>query len=335
MGPTEAAATAEPSAHFRYRPTIAQSLRVSAWNFRRAPINQASAGITVGGGLALALMGQTWGLALLVLGLSFASGFFIVPFAWILLRQRPDLATAEVELTADRTGVTIATPISTGSLSWSAFRRAREGNDAFLLDLGISQAMFIPKRGAETGQLDALRTLLQRAGLLRVDSPRHAQKLVAVFLSGAVILPGLALVVLSQRPVPNASISLDPTIQGRAVTIRGTTDLPDGSEVAVQLIQRDEYDKARAAGAAPDPATSPWILLEYARVQGGAFVAAFDVAGWPSGRGEAWAYFWVHSGQPPEAAQKFGTDGELLRGPYVYAGDNGRTLRVSTALRLE
>jgi hypothetical protein len=156
--------------------------------------------------------------------------------------------------------------------------------------------------------------------------------LVAAFVIGAAALPVWAFLVLAQTPAANASISLSSTSEGRTTIIRGVTDLPAGSEVAVQLIHLDEYDRARSQGALVEP--SPWILLEYATVRDGGFTVAFDASSWPSGRGEARAFFWMHPGQPAAAAQRFGADGGSLQGPNVVVDDDGRLLRVELGVRL-
>jgi hypothetical protein len=52
-------------------------------------------------------------------------------------------------------------------LKWSAFSRAREVPDFFFLYTTAQRAHFVPKRALVGSQLDELRALLSRAGLLK------------------------------------------------------------------------------------------------------------------------------------------------------------------------
>ena len=132
-----------------------------------------------------------------------------------------------------------------------------------------------------------------------------------------------------------ATMDFQTTVDGRSVTVRGTTDLPDGAVVGIQLIQEDEWERESADGVAPDPASSPWVITQYVQVQDGQFTATFHPDAWPAGRGGVGAYFWVDANQPSQVIQRFGANGSGLRGPDVTdLDDRGPTLEVERTFEI-
>ena len=131
-----------------------------------------------------------------------------------------------------------------------------------------------------------------------------------------------------------ASISLATEVNGRSVTVTGSTDLPEGAIVDVLLVQQDAYDRsvAQGGGATVD---SPWVRYVPVPVHDGRFAASFDVSPWPSGRAYAMADFWMDPNQPAAAVDRFGLDGSGLRGPDVVAtSDRGPELQVTSHFAL-
>lgn len=327
-----------PPVHLRYRPTMRDHLRLNADLVRRSLVGLAVAGFIIGGGSVSLVAGDHFGVVVVAFGLSLASGLFVVPFVWLTVHRRADLLLAEVDFMADATGLTHTTAVSTTRQAWSVYRRVRETGDAFLLDQGTGRTVPILKRGAEPAQIVALRALFDTAGLRR-SQPGRLRSLsaaVAALVLGAAVLPGYFVLQTFPRTLgANATISLSTAVNGRTIAVRGMTDLPDGSSVAVELVQLDEYDRARAAGAAPDPADSPWIRVSYVTAEAGSFATSFDVPTWPPGRASAGAYFWMQPGQPAAAGARFGPDGGSMSGPnVVQTADRGRMLEVQTTFQL-
>jgi prepilin signal peptidase PulO-like enzyme (type II secretory pathway) len=120
--------------------------------------------------LSLLQFGGLPDLLLALVGLTFLSGAFVVPFVWFSIRRRRELVLAPLDVDADRTGITLATPIATTRHAWSVYRRAREIPDGFLLDTGIGANVMVAKRGAAESDVDAFRTLLREVNLLRPSS---------------------------------------------------------------------------------------------------------------------------------------------------------------------
>lgn len=336
--PTALNTNSGPGLQLRYRPTMADLLRLNAALARRSLVSLAFAGFITGGGLVAIINGDPLGVLMIVFGVSLVTGIYVVPFVWLMARRRADLVLAEVDVVADATGFTMTTAVSTTRLAWSVYRRVRETGDAFLFDSGLGRTVFILKRGADQQQLHALRALLDATEL----RPRRAGRLrpnlvaAAVLALGVGVLPGyIYLHTLVQSLGANATISLSAEVNGRTITVRGATDLPDRSSVVIELVQRDEYDRARAAGAEPDSADSPWTIVNYVTVESGSFATSFAVPSWPSGRAGAVAFFWMHAGQPASAVARYGQDGRALTGPDVVdTADGGRTLEVQTTFQL-
>ncbi len=255
--PTSPDVGSVPPVHLRYRPTVGDHLRVNGLLLRRSLLGLAFAGLLIGSGAVSFVAGDLYGVVLVVFGLLLASGLFAVPFVWLTVRRRADLLLADVDFVADATGLTHTTAVSTTRQVWSVYRRVRETGDAFLLDQGTGRTVFILKRGADPAQLVALRALFDAPGVRRGRSGRwrSLSATAAALVLGTAVLPGyVVLQTFAQTVGANATISLSAAVDGRTIAVRGTTDLPDGSSGAIELVQLDEYEAARAAGAAPDPA---------------------------------------------------------------------------------
>jgi hypothetical protein len=328
--PREAEPPAAEEIRFTSRPTAADVL----WNassLMRGSAFSLTIGtfVTVTAAVAFVL-GDLFSLVFLLLGLSFLTGTFAAPFIlWSIWRRR-DLVLAEMEVRADDGRIAYRTAISATTQAWSVYRRARETSRAFLLDTGAGVAVLLSKRGMSPVDVAGLRAILTRNGLL-VPVGRLARLRPMAFVTlGLVIAAGL---ILGPRFVSSidatARIDLAASMEGRTATVRGSTDLPDGALVGVQVVQLDEWQRASAGGVQPDPETSPWVIYEFVPVTNGAFEVAFETEGWPPGRGGAAAYFWIDDSQPQAVVARFGSDGAGLRGPGVIdRADRGRSLEV-------
>lgn len=281
--------------------------------------------------------GDPTGIVFLALGLSFLTGLFVAPFVWWAVHRRRDLVLAPLDVEADTHGLSIASSYGSTQHAWSVFRSARETSRAFVLDTGIGSAALITKRGVDPGTVSAFRGHLVRAGLLRL--PVTAMDRIRPLLWVGVGLAVAGALIAGPRLIggidATAKMELDSTVDGRTITVRGTTDLPDGAIVDVQLTQIDEWEHETADGVAPDVETSPWVLYEEATVRDGRFNTTFQPDGWPAGRGGVAAYFSVDTFQPSMVVDRFGSSGENLRGPDVSDQDGyGPTLEVYRVIAL-
>jgi YcxB-like protein len=285
--------------------------------------------MTATGIVGLALGDRLGSALVLVFGVLFLSGLLLVPFVWWSIRQRRELVLAPITIEADTEGLTVSASFATSKQSWTMYRRARETSRGFLLDIGTGASVMIAKRGIAGADILAFRELLRRAGLLTTASlARRLRPLVWI----AVGL--LATVAVFQGPRLIAGVNATATrdLQAHAgsgtVTVMGTTSLPDGSTIVVDVIQLDEWEQETADGTQP-AYDSPWEIYRDVIVQDGKFSEVFQIADWPTGRGLASAYFWMDSSQPQAAIDRFGLDGQDLRGPDVVEDpDYGPLLQV-------
>ena len=122
---------------------------------------------TTSGLLATVLTGDISSVVVLLAGLSFLTGVFVVPFVWWPIHQRRDLVLAPVDVVADKSGVSFTTATSTGRHDWSVFRRVRETSGAFIFDTGTNVAILIAKRDVAERDVAGMRSLLVATGTLR------------------------------------------------------------------------------------------------------------------------------------------------------------------------
>ena len=133
------------------------------------------------------------------------------------------------------------------------------------------------------------------------------------------VLTAIAVVpILLNRSLAESSarVALVPVVAGDMVAVRATTDLPDGTLVALEVYHVDEYRKSISAGSPIEAESNPWVEYQYVEVAGGAFGADFDIGHWPAGRGRAVAFVSMDL-QPPAVTDRFGAEGEKLTGPHV------------------
>ncbi len=307
-----------------------------AWNAAAVVRNSASS-LVMGAFMTTIAVVSIWfgdyvSLWLLVFGLSLLTGLFVAPFVWWSVRQRRDLALATVEIDAGADGISMTSNQASSRQDWSFYRQARETPRAFMLDMG-TMTVFLTKRGIDPVDVDGFRSLLRRVGLLKAETTlfgrfrRVIWIALGVVAASAVMLGPLAY----SRLFATANLHLTPTIDGQTVHVEGTTDLPDGAIVLVEVTQLDEWDHADWQSGT-DPLD--WVRGENVTVAGGRFESSIDIGGWPAGRGLVSAYFWVDETQPQAVIERFGTDGSGLRGPDVYREDGYANLVVDREFTL-
>jgi len=278
------------------------------------------------GVLGLAL-GDLFGAISVIVGLLVLTGLPVGAMVWMSIRRRGDLMLAPLDIEADGSGIAYSMSQARARQEWSIFRRARETSRAFVLDSGVAPTI-ISKQGLDPSQVDGFRTLLVRAGLF--ESPPRFERLRLVLWAVIGLAAGIAIYFGSIVAVATANATLDvvASVEGRRVTVVGTTNLPDGAVVGVDVTHVDEADRSTSEPFPFGSGESDWIRSAEARVQDGTFTVTLDVDGWPAGRGEVWTWFWVDRRQPPDIAARFGVDGSGMRGPNVYNDGGTWSLQV-------
>jgi hypothetical protein len=318
---------------FTSAPTVGDIYWQSVAVMRRSAFSLAVGTFMTATSLVAIVLGDRSSVVVLLVGLSLLSGLFAAPFVWWTIRQRRDLVLSPVTVEADSAGLSLTSVQATTQLRWPVFRRARETKRAFQLDTGAGAVVVVHKRGVAEADIGAFRGLLTVNGLIRGPNPRTRLRPlvgVAVGLIGAVVLIG-GVVGFAELTRPAATVQLEsvPSVEGRHISIDGTTDLPDGTFLRVQVFQLDEWRRALAAQGAQAGDTFEWIESREAIVHGGRFHAEADMTGWPAGRGMSAVYFSIDRGQPAAVQQRFGLDGSGLQGPDVHLDDDtGPTLRI-------
>jgi hypothetical protein len=156
----------EPAVHVDYQ--------MSGADYRSATIEltQQSVGtvafgtLFVGMSLIPLLNGDLSSIPILVVGLSFLTGVYCLPFIWWAIRRRSDLLLTRHDLTADATGIRVATATTTTQQTWPTFRRVRELTNVFTLDYGTGANGMVPKRALDAPTAERFRRLVRSVGLL-------------------------------------------------------------------------------------------------------------------------------------------------------------------------
>ena len=139
------------------------------------------------------------------------------------------------------------------------------------------------------------------------------------------LLGGLAEWLVDWRQIgpPSAAVSFEPTINGKSVTISGVTDLPDGTILDWELI-RGTYARSEIATL---------ISFDSVIVTGGRFTATTN--GGPFRPGTILSVgvrFHPGIGQPAATVERFGPNGEHLRGAGVLDASGSPVLLVTREL---
>jgi hypothetical protein len=142
---------------------------------------------------------------------------------------------------------------------------------------------------------------------------RRVAVAVAVVVGIGLLAYGAAITLgLARLPFLQVSTSMTVTtlLEGRNLTINGTTTLPDGAEIECETWHDFDPGTYDAGG--------------YTAVAAGAFTCAADLSGWPAGIVHSHVYFRPNDdGQPAEVIARYGQDGERLGGPNVFRDSDG------------
>jgi hypothetical protein len=145
------------------------------------------------------------------------------------------------------------------------------------------------------------------------------RRLICACLAAAAI--GTAAVETSAAERHHVTISVQATLYGDMLRIRGTATVPDGALIIY------------AAYLAKAPRTR---MVGFARVSGQRYAAEVDVSRWPAGKIAVDAHFQIRlpgRKQPADVIARYGANGERMTGPKVVHGGLGfRAAVVSTSV---
>ena len=222
---------------FTTQPTSSDFVANAAAMMRRSAVTLVIGAFATTVAAITLYLGDLVGLFLLVAGLSMLTGLFMVPFVWFAIRQRRDLVLASVDVEADADGLTMTTARASSRQAWSVYRDVRETSRAFLLNTGAGAAILLAKRGMDADQVSAFRDLLARVGLIRPQSTFDRVRPALWVALGAIL--GVSLIVVPlmiSGADATATMGITTSTTGSMITVEGTTDLPDGAIVVVQLV---------------------------------------------------------------------------------------------------
>jgi hypothetical protein len=246
---------------------------------------------------------------------------FAIPFFWYAIRRQPGLIGARIEDDIDASGIHERTPLIDAKITWDVYREVVESSDVVYL-VSPTGVGFLPKRAFTPEQLEAFRGLVAAKGLGR--RPRILRRIGVTVVVFAVLAAIAVVPILLTRNLAGSSaqVALVPVVAGDAVAVSATTDLPDGTLVALEVYHVDEYRRSISGGSPAEAESNPWVEYQYVVVAGGAFGADFEIGHWPAGQGRAVAYVSMDL-QPPAVTDRFGAEGEKLTGPHVRRDSQG------------
>lgn len=159
-------------------PVVHVTYELSGADYRSATIelSQQSVTMVAVGTFAVVLSvipilnGDLASVGFMLLGASFLTGVYCLPFIWWAIRRRSDLLLSRHDLTVDAGGIRIETPMTSSHQSWPTFRRVRELTEVFTLDYGTGANAMIPKRALDPAAEASFRELIQSRGLLQTPA---------------------------------------------------------------------------------------------------------------------------------------------------------------------
>jgi hypothetical protein len=185
--------TAEPAVHLTYQLTRSD-YRSATLEITQQSVPSVAIGTFVAGIAVLPVLnGDLGSIVTLIFGLAIATGVYCLPFIWWATRRRSDLLLSRHDLTADATGIRVATPMTNTQQAWPTFRSVRELTNVFLLDYGTGANGMVPKRALDSATTDRFRDLVR--SMSRLDQPPRWQNPVRGFGLGALVAVGFIVVI--------------------------------------------------------------------------------------------------------------------------------------------
>jgi hypothetical protein len=131
---------------------------------------------------------------------------------------------------------------------------------------------------------------------------------IVVLLAVALLAAAGLIVFVDWRQIgpPNALLSFEPTLEDRAVTLVGVTDLADGTTLDWRV---SEGEPGQLGGV--------YFRSGETVAANGGFTATIPIPGELTGVLQVEVRFYPGTWQPPVTVERFGQDGEHLRGSGV------------------
>lgn len=131
---------------------------------------------------------------------------------------------------------------------------------------------------------------------------------IVVVLAVALLAAAVLITFVDWRQIgpPNALVSFEPTLEGRTVTLDGVTDLADGTTLDWRV---SEGEPGQLGGV--------YLRTGETAVANGRFTATIPIPGELTGVLKVEVRFYPGTWQPPVTVERFGQDGEHLRGSGV------------------
>jgi hypothetical protein len=123
-------------------------------------------------------------------------------------------------------------------------------------------------------------------------------------------------------PKASAVLVVTPTVRGTVLSVDGSTDLPDGTLMRVNIWHEvlDEALNEVGRNGTDVNLADPRMAYEVDQqpvVIAGRFRVISDLSAWPRGQITIWTGFEPSPDQPPATVARFGANGERLGGPGV------------------
>jgi hypothetical protein len=121
-------------------------------------------------------------------------------------------------------------------------------------------------------------------------------------------------------------LELDARREGESVLVQGSTDLPDGTLISIEL-RHERFGSLPWGTGFEDGA---------ARVRNGRFAERIAIPGWPAGRIDVWVAFQptsIHGEQPEPVLERYGRSGERLAGDNVVREGAARIVETVQSIR--
>jgi hypothetical protein len=149
----------------------------------------------------------------------------------------------------------------------------------------------------------------------------HLRQIVAIVAILGVLGYGAAVALgITRIPINliETSIAISTSLDGRILTISGTTTLPDGAVVDCETWHESEDDGL---------GSGEYHTVDVVTIHSGALMCRADLTGWPTGTVRASARF-LPWDQPAAIVDRYGYRGERLSGSEVYQDSDGWVLEV-------
>jgi hypothetical protein len=149
----------------------------------------------------------------------------------------------------------------------------------------------------------------------------HLRRVLAfVLVLGVVCYGGAVALGISRIPfnLIETTMAISTSLDGRLLTLNGTTNLPDGAVIACETWHESEDDGL---------GSGDYDVGDQVTVVSGTFLCRADLTGWPTGMIRASSTFYPWD-QTADVVDRYGYRGERMSGAAVYQDSDGWVLEV-------